>query len=310
MNFECHPGPLNALVLFLDKNHRAFEVFKNPTTYDEPINIRRSDRSFWQHMKENPVGGRVEGLIHAAGFSGKLQIGYKYVDHSLITALVERWRPETHTFHLPFGETTMTLQDVNVLWGLPIDGLPISGADTGCTILPDNANHLIDVKFLEFLVDLPACSGYSWGSVVLAHLYRNLCNAAAPNAIAITGPVALLQVWVWERFRCFAPAVARFQWKGSLTCTDVSTHCLRTYRSQLQSMTEAMFNWRPYDDIVGRLPDICRSGMGIWRSCCPLLYYSVVEHHYPQQVMRQFGMFQYIPNQIAIDNNEHARLHP
>ncbi|XP_035841001.1 serine/threonine-protein phosphatase 7 long form homolog [Helianthus annuus] len=49
--------------------------------------------------------------------------------------------------------------------------------------------------------------------------------------------------------------------------------------------------------------------MGIWRSCCPLLCYSVVEHHYPQRVMRQFGMFQYIPNPIAIDHNEHARLH-
>ena len=134
MNFECHPGPLNASVLFLDKNHRAFEVFKNPTAYDEPLNIRRSDRTFWQHMKENPVSGRVEGLIHAAGFSGMLQIGYKYVDHALITALVERWRPETHTFHLPFGETTVTLQDVNVLWGLPIDGLPISGADTGTSM--------------------------------------------------------------------------------------------------------------------------------------------------------------------------------
>ncbi|KAM0024532.1 putative protein-serine/threonine phosphatase [Helianthus debilis subsp. tardiflorus] len=100
-----------------------------------------------------------------------------------------------------------------------------------------------------------------------------------------------------------------FRWKGSLTCTDVSTHCLRTYRSQLQSMTEATFNWRPYDDILGRLPDICRSGMAIWQSCCPLLCYAVVEHHYPQRVMRQFGMFQYIPNPIAIDHNEHARLH-
>ncbi|XP_035830829.1 serine/threonine-protein phosphatase 7 long form homolog [Helianthus annuus] len=134
MNFECHPGPINASVLFLDKNHRAFEVFKNPTAYDVPLNIRRSNRTFWQHMKENPVSGRVEGLIHAAGFSGILQIGYKYVDHALITALVERWRPETHTFHLPFGETTVTLQDVNVLWGLPIDGLPISGADTGMSM--------------------------------------------------------------------------------------------------------------------------------------------------------------------------------
>ncbi|KAJ0548306.1 putative protein-serine/threonine phosphatase [Helianthus annuus] len=330
-------------------------------------------------MKQYPVGPRVEALIHAAGFSGIVDIGYRYIDHALITALVERWRPETHTFHLPFGETTVTLQDVNVLWGLPIDGEPVSGADTGitmytarsrcqdllrftpeetqvkgkgvnstrvlqeimsdffenqasdqdclfrarliifylrgCTVLPDNANNLISLNFLEFLEDLPACSGYSWGSVVLSHLYRNLCNAATPNAIAVTGPMSLLQVWAWERFRCFAPAIAEFHYNAPLaarlSCTEVPTHCLKTYRSQLQFMTEdgMVFNCRPYDDIVGRLPDICQSGMGIWLSCCPLIYYSVVEHHYPQRVMRQFGMVQYIPHPIAINNTEHARLH-
>ena len=39
-----------------------------------------------------------------------------------LTALVDRWRPETHTFHLPCGEMTPTLQDVAYLLGLPIVG--------------------------------------------------------------------------------------------------------------------------------------------------------------------------------------------
>ncbi|KAJ0789322.1 putative protein-serine/threonine phosphatase [Helianthus annuus] len=258
MSFECHPGPLNATVLFFNKDHRVFEVFKNPENYSNPINIKRSDRSFWKYMKQHPVGPRVEALIRQAGFGGILDIGYRYIDHALITALVEGWRPETHMFHLPFGETTVTLQDVNVLWGLPIDGEPVSGADTGitvytavfkcqdllgftpaetqvkgkrvnltrvlqeitsdffenqasdqdciirarqiifyligCTVLPDNANNLISVNFLEFLEDLPACSGYSWSSAVLSHLYRNLCNTAAPDAISVTGPISLIQV--------------------------------------------------------------------------------------------------------------------
>jgi hypothetical protein len=48
------------------------------------------------------------------------------MDSTALTALVDWWHPETHTFHLPCGEITMTLQDVTMILGLPIDGAPIS----------------------------------------------------------------------------------------------------------------------------------------------------------------------------------------
>ncbi|KAM7486437.1 hypothetical protein LguiA_002446 [Lonicera macranthoides] len=40
--------------------------------------------------------------------------------------MVERWRQETHTFHLPVRECSITLQDVALLLGLPIDGLVVT----------------------------------------------------------------------------------------------------------------------------------------------------------------------------------------
>ena len=62
-----------------------------------------------------------------AGFYGVCRVGWIRYDQALISALVERWRQETHTFHLPVGEATVTLEDVAILWGLPIDGEPVIG---------------------------------------------------------------------------------------------------------------------------------------------------------------------------------------
>ena len=49
------------------------------------------------------------------------------VNHAALTALVDRWRPETHSFHLPCGEMTMTLQDMAMISGLPINGQAVTG---------------------------------------------------------------------------------------------------------------------------------------------------------------------------------------
>ncbi|KAM3381818.1 hypothetical protein P3S68_007391 [Capsicum galapagoense] len=50
--------------------------------------------------------------------------------------MIERWRPETHTFHLPFEEVTLTLQDVQVLIGLRVEGNPV--------VFPNLIHHNFD----------------------------------------------------------------------------------------------------------------------------------------------------------------------
>jgi len=50
------------------------------------------------------------------------------IDQGLICAFVERWDEETSSFHLPFGEMTLTLDYVSCLLRLPIDGMLLSHA--------------------------------------------------------------------------------------------------------------------------------------------------------------------------------------
>ncbi|XP_061369743.1 protein MAIN-LIKE 2-like [Gastrolobium bilobum] len=68
------------------------------------------------------------GFIHVACMS------YIQIDTTLISALVERWRSETHTFRMTQGEMTIILQDVAGILGLPTDGQAVTGPTT---IYPD-----------------------------------------------------------------------------------------------------------------------------------------------------------------------------
>ena len=63
--------------------------------------------------------------ITAAGFGWVFRLGQVRHDRGLLTAFIERWRTETHTFHLLFGEATVTLEDVHHILGLPTTGRPI-----------------------------------------------------------------------------------------------------------------------------------------------------------------------------------------
>ncbi|MBA0866441.1 hypothetical protein Goshw_020995 [Gossypium schwendimanii] len=70
------------------------------------------------------------------------------LDPKLISELIESWRPETHIFHLSCGECTITLEDVQLQLGLPVDGSiliePVQSADWGAIrydffgAIPDN----------------------------------------------------------------------------------------------------------------------------------------------------------------------------
>ena len=73
------------------------------------------------------VDEHVIAIVRLLGLERIHMVPSIKLDHALITAFVERWRPETHSFHLPHGEMTITLQDVEVIMGMPIEGAAMVG---------------------------------------------------------------------------------------------------------------------------------------------------------------------------------------
>ena len=65
---------------------------------------------------------RIRPYVIREGFYGVYRLGHIMIYWPLTTCLVKRWRPETHTFHVPVKEMTITLQDVAIILGLRIDG--------------------------------------------------------------------------------------------------------------------------------------------------------------------------------------------
>ncbi|XP_028083491.1 uncharacterized protein LOC114284742 [Camellia sinensis] len=76
---------------------------------------------------------RFKAIIEQSGLSQLARCTYRFVNKLLISSFVERWQPETNTFHMTVGEMTLTLDDVGTILGLPIVGKSVS--------IPDVTDH-------------------------------------------------------------------------------------------------------------------------------------------------------------------------
>jgi len=85
--------------------------------------------------------------------------GLVQLDRSLLTALVDRWRPETNTFHLPCGEMTPTLQDVAMLLGLPISGDAVGPRVVPPTWLDDLEERFANIDIAIDVEEHPKATG-------------------------------------------------------------------------------------------------------------------------------------------------------
>ncbi|RYR48022.1 hypothetical protein Ahy_A07g034019 [Arachis hypogaea] len=105
----------------------------------------------------------VEDTLRATRIYYVSRIGMIRGFYSLLFALMERWKPETHTFVLPVDEVTVTLEDVAHIFGLPIDGQVVSG----WTDSSDKSMAYAHAKYLPLLRDFDQIHTYNWGQHVL-----------------------------------------------------------------------------------------------------------------------------------------------
>lgn len=117
------PGPINPTILHLQSTHRSQLVWTDQSA--NCLHCRRREAILHRTIDLDP---RMVPYLKQSGFWGVTRIGFTQLDWHLITALVERWRPETHTFHMPGGECTITLQDIAIQFGLPVDGKAVTGS--------------------------------------------------------------------------------------------------------------------------------------------------------------------------------------
>ncbi|RYR36382.1 hypothetical protein Ahy_A10g051353 [Arachis hypogaea] len=75
--------------------------------------------SSMRRQHDMPLDDRIKSRLAWPSFASLNDHWFK-LDKPLVSAFVERWSSKTHTFHLSFGECTITLQDVAYQLGHPI----------------------------------------------------------------------------------------------------------------------------------------------------------------------------------------------
>ncbi|VFR01325.1 unnamed protein product [Cuscuta campestris] len=148
-HYVNNPGPVDDSVLYDQDKHVSSAVWEGQERGALRCHEHTSRLDRWMLTER-----QVE-LVKKAGFGYLRLIPAISLDNPLISALVERWRRETNTFHLTVGEMTVTLEDVAYLLGLPVDGEPVIGVTyTSC-----------EAVCLKYLGKVPN-SGYTSGGMV------------------------------------------------------------------------------------------------------------------------------------------------
>ncbi|GAU50897.1 hypothetical protein TSUD_387230 [Trifolium subterraneum] len=121
---ESYPGgPRDLSLLKNYHKHRAIPIWD--AQHNDPI-LNKSLRCIVSANKvikiQKPTQDWFWEYIIASGLEPLVRSNFNVLDYGVLWAFAERWHPETSTFHLPIGEMDITLDDVQCLLHISIQG--------------------------------------------------------------------------------------------------------------------------------------------------------------------------------------------
>ncbi|XP_058734224.1 protein MAIN-LIKE 1-like [Vicia villosa] len=124
---------------------------------------------------------RIVQDFHLMDFAG---CSLTMLDASLLLAFVERWHPKTSSFHLPFGEMTMTLDNVDVLFHIPIASTFFTPVYRDQGTVVRMVVDALEVDEVEVLSEFGDTRGFHLRMSWLRRIYQELVHAERYQAAA------------------------------------------------------------------------------------------------------------------------------
>ncbi|KAH1241654.1 Serine/threonine-protein phosphatase 7 long form [Glycine max] len=332
-SIQTRSGPLDGDVLWMQPKHVSEHVWNGEP--DRKLHIRRAVPTY---QGEEQIPEEIVPLLRQCGFYWIMKMGYLKINAALITAFIERWRPEIHTFHLRCGEAIITLQDVSVLLGLRIDGAPLVGSTN--LVWADLCEELLGEGEIEGSVVKLSWLAHHFSHINIdegnveqlqrftrAWILRFIGGVVFVNKTSSRVSLRYLQfLRDFEQCSTYAwgPAVLAYLYREMCSATDykvksiggmwlrrgnqhIGNDDLRLFRRKLDLMKRHEFVWEPYTPtVMAALPPICVVGSVAWFAVVPLICFHVVEWHQPDRVLRQFGLQQPIPGCPSQPQNLHG----
>ncbi|KAE8650708.1 hypothetical protein Csa_010426 [Cucumis sativus] len=244
----------------------------------------------------------------------------------IILGLVEFWCSEMNTFVFPWGEATITLEDVMILGGFSVLGEPIK-KDVTTKDLIMVVDAMRKRKSAISKAHLVGGTKMALAPAVLAGLYKNLSllkekalSASNYGEITVIAPFRLVLLWAFEHFPQLVRTSPNVLKSGEPRAARWYKFICQMDKSFVDPvfLSGQYFQWRPYAaDITNwnhssyyRAEDHLEIDSGknsdqnlqcylICMTMCYLVGLDCRESYMPHRVAMQFGIDQDLPGEFS-----------